>query len=132
MKEIIDSFSIQKQVKLKIKIMLTNQEMLKIAEQFTRKIVDKNFAPNIVLEEAIEKPYGNIYRYQSKEFLLTKDIYKAVTPATPFLVEKKTGRVVNFASAMSLENNIKAYENGTMSRASDTYWYPDEDRFSSK
>ncbi len=35
--------------------MLTDQEMLKIAEQFTRKIVDKNFAPDIVLEEAIKK-----------------------------------------------------------------------------
>ena len=112
--------------------MLTDQEMLKIAERFVRRIVDKNFAPNIVVEEAIKKPYGNIYRYQSKEFLLTKDIYKAITPATPFLVEKKIGRVVTFASAMSLDNNIKAYETETMGRSSDLYWYPDEDRFSSK
>jgi hypothetical protein len=94
--------------------------------------VDENFAPDIVLEEAIKKAYGNIYRYQSKEFILTKDMYKAITPATPFLVEKKTGRVVTFASAMSLENNIKAYENGTMSRALDTYWYPDKDHFDYK
>ena len=115
--------------------MLTDQEMLEIAERYLKKSKElggTKLEIVILHEETIKQPYGNIYFCQSKEFLLTKDIYKAITPATPFLVEKKTGRVVNFASAMSLENNIKAYENGTMSRASDTYWYPDEDRFSSK
>jgi len=53
LKEVIDNLSIQKLVNKNR--MLTDQEMLKIAEQFTRKIVDKNFAPDIVLEEAIKK-----------------------------------------------------------------------------
>lgn len=111
---------------------LTDQEMLNIAERFLIRIVDKGYEPIIVQEETIKKSYGNIYRYQSKEFLLTRDLYKALTPATPFLVEKITGRVVTFASAMSLENNIKSYEDGTMTRSLDLYWYPDEDRFDYK
>lgn len=112
--------------------MLTDQEMLNIAERFLIRIVDKDYEPIIVQQETIKKSYGNIYRYQSKEFLLTRDLYKALTPATPFLVEKITGRVVTFASAMSLENNIKSYEDETMTRSLDLYWYPDEDRFDYK
>lgn len=50
----------------------------------------------------------------------------------PFLVEKSTGRVVAFASAMSLENNIKLYENGTMTPSLYSYCYPEEDRFDYK
>jgi len=112
--------------------MFTDQEMLKIAEQFTRKIVDKNFAPDIVLEEAIKKAYGNIYCYQSKEFLMTRDFNKHLAGNAPFLVEKGTGRVVSFGTRMRLENYLQAYENGTMSTALNTYWYPDEDRFDYK
>lgn len=112
--------------------MLTDQEMLAIAERFIRRIVDKHIEPIILLEEIIKKNYGNIYRYQSKEFLLTRDFNKALGGNAPFLVEKKTGRVVTFASAMRLEDSVKAYENGTMGKSLDLYWYPDEDRFDYK
>ncbi|WP_262484176.1 hypothetical protein [Chryseobacterium sp. CBo1] len=42
------------------------------------------------------------------------------------------GRVVSFGTAGILEREIKAYENGTLSTALDSYWYPDEDRFDYK
>jgi len=112
--------------------MLTDQEMLKIAKRFIRRIVDQDIEPIILMEEIIKKNYGNIYRYQSKEFLLTRDFNKALGGNAPFLVEKKTGRVVTFSSRMTLDNNMKAYENANMAPSSDLYWYPDEDRFSSK
>jgi hypothetical protein len=80
--------------------MLTDQQMLKIAQRFVRRIVDKDIEPIILLEEIIKKNYGNIYRYQSKEFLLTRDFNKALGGNAPFLVEKKTGRVVTFSSRM--------------------------------
>ncbi|WEK69005.1 MAG: hypothetical protein P0Y62_14265 [Candidatus Chryseobacterium colombiense] len=106
--------------------------MLAIAERFIKRRVDKDTEAVILHEETIKKPYGNIHYFQSKEFLLTRDFNKVLTGNPPFLVEKNTGRVVSFGTRMRLENYIQAYENGTMSTALDTYWYPDEDRFDYK
>lgn len=112
--------------------MLTHQEMQAIAERFMKRRVDKDTEALILDEETIKKPYGNIYYFQSKEFLLTRDFNKVLTGNPPFLVEKNTGKVVSFGTRMRLENYIQAYENGTMSTALDTYWYPEEDRFDYK
>jgi hypothetical protein len=115
--------------------MLTDKEMLNIAERYLKRKGEfggSEIEVVILKEEIIKKSYGNIYYYQSKEFILTGNINKALTPGTPFLVEKSTGRVVAFASAMSLENNIKSYENGKMTPSLDLYWYPDENRFDYK
>ncbi|GEN78148.1 hypothetical protein [Chryseobacterium hagamense] len=69
--------------------MLTDQEMLKIAEKFIRRKVHESIEPIILHEETIKKPYGNIYYYQSKEFLMTRDFNKHLAGNAPFLVEKK-------------------------------------------
>ncbi|OCK50475.1 hypothetical protein BA768_04805 [Chryseobacterium sp. CBo1] len=110
--------------------MLTDQEMLEIAERFMKRIVDKETEAVILHEETIKKPYGNIYFFQAKEFLLTRDFNKVLTNNPPFLVEKEKGRVVNLGPLRRLEYEIQAYENGTMKPTMDLYWYPDEDRFS--
>ncbi|MDR6158692.1 MULTISPECIES: hypothetical protein [Chryseobacterium] len=73
--------------------MLTDKEMLKIAEKFIRRKVDESIEPIILHEETIKKPYGNIYYYQSKEFLITRDFNKHLAGNAPFLVEKESGRV---------------------------------------
>jgi hypothetical protein len=115
--------------------MLTDKEILNIAEPYLKRKGEfggSDIEVVVLTEEIIKKDYGSIYYYQSKEFILTGNINKALTPGTPFLVEKSTGRVVAFASAMSLENNIKLYENGTMTPSLYSYWYPEEDRFDYK
>lgn len=80
----------------------------------------------------LKKKYGNIYFYNSKEYVLTGDFNKSLMGNAPFLVENKTGRVVNFSTSTILEKEIQSYEKGTILPSSDLYWYPDEDRFSSK
>ncbi|MDR3024041.1 hypothetical protein [Chryseobacterium sp.] len=112
--------------------MLTDQEMLKVAENFLKRMVKKGIETMIYADAIIKKPYGNIYRYNTKEFILTGDFNKSLVGGGPFLVEKETGRVVSLGTMYSLEDRIKAYENGTMTTALDTYWYPDEDRFDYK
>ena len=116
--------------------MLTDQEMLEIAELYLKSRAEhfggSDIAVVILTDHTIKKPYGNIYDYQSKEFLLTGNFNKTLVGNAPFLVEKKMGRVVQFGTAEILERQLKAYENGTMSTALDTYWYPDEDRFDYK
>lgn len=117
---------------MKHKIMLTDEKMLEIAERYLSKMVDNKIETVIILEETIKKPYGNIYLYNSKQFILTEDFKYAVGGNAPFLVEKETGRVVTFGTAGRLEDYIMAYENGTLSTALDNYWYPDEDRYDYK
>ncbi|MDR3024040.1 hypothetical protein [Chryseobacterium sp.] len=113
--------------------MLTDKEMLDIAERYLGKRRGKSsIEPMIYENEIIKKSYGSIYFYDSKEYILTGNFNKSLAGNAPFLVEKKTGRVVQFSTAGILENDIKAYENGTLSTSLHTYWYPDEDRFDYK
>ncbi|MDR3024039.1 YrhB domain-containing protein [Chryseobacterium sp.] len=114
--------------------MLTDKEMLDIAERYLQRLGKrgKHIEVMIYIDDIIKKPYGNIYFYNSKEYILTGNFNKSLVGNAPFLVEKKTGRVVGFGTAGRLEDYIEAYENGTLSTALDTYWYPDEDRFDYK
>lgn len=112
--------------------MLTDKEMLQIAERYLEKISEEGIEAMLYSDDIIKKPYGNIYLHNSKQFILTGDFKYAVGGNAPFWVEKETGRVVTFGTAGRLEDYIKAYENGTLSAALDTYWYPDEDWYDYK
>ncbi|WP_294299342.1 hypothetical protein [uncultured Chryseobacterium sp.] len=52
--------------------MLTDQEMLAIAKRFIRRIVNKRIEP-MLYDDIIRKPYGNIYHFNSKEYILIGD-----------------------------------------------------------
>lgn len=116
--------------------MLTDKEMLATAERYLKSKAEhfggSDIEVVIITEETIKKPYGNIYRYQSKEYIETGDFNKSLTGHAPFLVEKNSGRVVGFGTAGSLESYIEDYENGRLVPALTRYWYPDEDRFDYK
>lgn len=111
--------------------MLSEEEMLSIAEQY---ISFEGEEIEIVLLESytIRKPYGNIYYYNSKEYIETGEDRYSLIGNAPFLVEKETGRVVSFGTAQSLDYYIEAYENGTLVPSLDRYWYPDEERYDYK
>ncbi len=112
--------------------MLTGKEMLHIAQQFLKKLGEGGDDIEVVIDKVIKKPYGNVYSYDSKEYLLSGNFNKSLVGNAPFLVEKKSGRVVGFGTANSLENYLQNYENGTLTLSLDRYWYPDEDRFDYK
>ncbi|GAA4163492.1 hypothetical protein GCM10022217_32560 [Chryseobacterium ginsenosidimutans] len=117
--------------------MLTDKEMLKIAERYLKSIGEHFGGADIEViietDSIIKKPYGNIYYYDSKEYILTGNFDKSLVGNAPFLVENKpNGRVICFGTSNSLEYFIQAYENGTMTPSLDLYWYPDEDRFDYK
>lgn len=115
--------------------MLTDQEMLIIAERYLKRkgeIGGSHIEVVILTDLTIKKPYGNIYDYQSKEYVLTGNFNKSLTGHAPFLVEKKSGRVVRFGTAGSLESYIADYEKGILTPTLTRYWYPEEDRFDYK
>ncbi|MET3536655.1 hypothetical protein [Chryseobacterium limigenitum] len=67
--------------------MLTVQEMLAIAERYLKRKGEfggSDIEVVILTEETIKKPYGNIYDYQSKEYILTGDFNKSLTGHAPF------------------------------------------------
>ncbi len=113
--------------------MLTDKEMLSIAERYLKRRGEFGGSEiEVIIDDIIKKSYGNIYHYNSKEYLLTGNFNKSLVGNAPFLVEKETGRVVGFGTSGSLEDYLEAYENGTFTSALNTYWYPDEDRFDYK
>ncbi|MEF9480067.1 YrhB domain-containing protein [Chryseobacterium sp. 1B4] len=69
--------------------MLTEKEMLIIAERFLKKLGEGGENIEVVIDKVIITPYGNVYSYDSKEYLLTGDFNKSLVGNGPFLVEKK-------------------------------------------
>lgn len=104
--------------------MLTEQEVIEIAENYVSKQSEKSGYDLVILDNAeIKKPYGIIFRYNTKKFNQTRDFNdKTLIGNTPFLVENKTGKIVIFGSSNELDYYIKEYESGrwpNMPRLSD-------------
>ncbi|WP_298901164.1 hypothetical protein [uncultured Psychroserpens sp.] len=114
--------------------MLTEQEMLEIAEKFLRKMEETSDLELMLYpdNQVVRKPYGNIYYFDSIKHITTGEHKYAIVGAAPFLVEKEKRRIVTFSTANTLESQLPDYENGTMVPSLHTYWYPDEDRYSHK
>jgi len=112
---------------LKLNTMLTEKEMLEIARKYMKR-QNRNENYDLVITLVENKQYGNIYYFQTREYLETRNTDHALTNGYPFLVENTKRRVVQFG--WPIEERIKQYENGTMVPTLHTFWYPDEDRFS--
>jgi hypothetical protein len=98
--------------------MLTDQEMLAIEERYLKSRAEhfggSDIEVVILTDLTIKKPYGNIYDYQSKEYVLTGNFSKSLVGNANFSVEKNSGRVVSVGTAGSLESYIEDYENGIL------------------
>ncbi|MFK7747267.1 MAG: hypothetical protein AB8B65_02635 [Kordia sp.] len=104
--------------------MLTEQEMLEVAKKYMSFISNDTVEIIVIDQLTIKKSYGNIYYSENKKYFETGDFkYHVITG--PFLVEKATGRVVNFGTARAVEFYIDAYEKGNLELSLDLYWYPD-------
>nr|WP_321233929.1 hypothetical protein [uncultured Psychroserpens sp.] len=100
-----------------------------VAEHYISFMSNEDIELIIYPSRTIQKPYGNIYFYDSKRHFETGEFSYHV-PSGPFLVEKETGRVVSFGTAYPKEYYFEAYENGTLQPSLDLYWYPEEERYS--
>lgn len=112
--------------------MLTDKEMEQIGERFIAKLSKESGIEMVLSDELAGKSYGNVYHFESKEYLLTGDSGKALVGNGFFMVEKRTGRVIKFGTSGSLESHLEAYENDSFQPGLRGYWYPDEDRYDNK
>lgn len=110
--------------------MLTEKDMLEIAEKYLKKMEEEE-GDELIITETIKKPLGNIYRFGIKLFYETLDPKYAIN-ASPFLVEKEYRRVLHFGTHYSYEEQYEDYKNGDFQTSLHSFWYPDEDRYSHK
>ena len=81
--------------------------MLEIANDYITSINQSQ-----INELTINKDYGYVIFFTSKKYYETGDDKYAVVGNGPFLVENKTGKVVQFGTAMDVDYYLEEYENG--------------------
>lgn len=72
--------------------------------------LDEDF--DIMQDAIIEKKYGWLIFAQTKDYIRTKNPIYSVIGSGGTLVEKATGRCIEFGSAYSTEENLEIYERG--------------------
>lgn len=92
--------------------MLTEQEVIEIAAHYVKKRSTK-YDLVILDNEAIKKPYGMIFFYNTRKFNETRNPDdNTLLGNAPFLVEYKTGKIIIFGTSRSDEYYIEEYEAG--------------------
>jgi hypothetical protein len=64
----------------------------------------------IIDNETIEKEYGWVFFYQTKEYLKTGSIVDALVGNAPYIVNKYTGELEETGTANPIEYYIEKYE----------------------
>ena len=64
----------------------------------------------IIDDETIEKEYGWVFFYQTKDYLQTGDIVDALAGNAPYIVNKYTGDIIETGTANPIEDYIAEYE----------------------
>lgn len=99
-----------KGLKIKGEFIKTIKTMITFEEA---EIIAKNkISSEHSIVKKIKKPYGWYFFSQHNEFIRTRNIQYLEVGSGGFIVEKETGRVVEFGSAYSLEKNFEIYEKG--------------------
>ena len=87
---------------------------LQDAEKIMREYIDSTFVSLgrlvILREETMEKDYGWIFRFTSQDYLEGKTKYVPLGNG-PVLIEK-SGKIVQFPTAIPFEKALKRYEAG--------------------
>ncbi|KQT24244.1 hypothetical protein ASG22_09515 [Chryseobacterium sp. Leaf405] len=96
--------------------MLTEKELIKLANDYVTCFEDEVGEALVVPDELmIKKSYGIYFRYHSKIYYETKDPIHKLLGNGPFLVENKTGKIIEFGTAHNIEFYIQEYEAGRYS-----------------
>ena len=66
----------------------------------------------IIEEQTIEKPYGWVFFYQSKQYLESDDIRGLLVGNSPILFEKDTGKMIGTGTGKDINYYLDLYEKG--------------------
>lgn len=90
--------------------MINFNEAKSLAISWIRDIQEPDNELCLVLEETIEKPYGWIFFYNSKQFLEKHDFDYAIAGNAPILVDRN-GSIHLTGTAEPIEFYIKIFDN---------------------
>jgi len=71
---------------------------------------EQNVELAIIDGETINKEYGWVFFYQTKDYLESGDIVDALVGNAPFIVNKYTGELIETGTANPVEEYIAVYE----------------------
>lgn len=94
--------------------MISKKHLKEIAEKYVNEMEKRGeIKLSILYDLSIEKDYGTIFFYNTLKYYQTKDEKENILVGNaPFLVEKETGKIIDFGTARSEEYYIKEYEAG--------------------
>lgn len=94
--------------------MLTEQEVIEIAENYIKERKEKSGLDLVILDnETIKKPYGIIFRYNTKKYNDTRnDDDNTLFGNAPFLVQNNNGKIILLGTGREIEYYIQEYEAG--------------------
>lgn len=95
-------------------MMKTRNEIEEIAKKYVSKMESEgDIRLSLLYDLSIEKDYGIVFFYNTLKYYETKDEKENILVGNaPFLVEKKTGNIIDFGTARSEEYYLKEYEAG--------------------
>ena len=85
---------------------------LQQAEKLVHDYLHDNKDYELIIDLWMEKPYGWIFEYQTKEYIETGNVSAAVAGNAPILFEKETGKIIPLGIAPSPNYYIELYEKG--------------------
>ncbi len=95
-------------------IMLSKKEIIKKAENYVKSMEeDGKDKFSLLYDLIIEKDYGIVFFYNTLKYYKTKnEKYNILIGNAPFLIEYKSGNIIDFGTSRAEEYYIKEYEAG--------------------
>lgn len=80
-----------------------------------QKLIEKELSKStvdccIIEDETLERAWGWVFFYQSKEYIQTGDLQYMLAGNAPYIVNRSSGKVTLTGTAYAIEEYIQAYE----------------------
>ncbi len=84
---------------------------LELAESYLRpEMCPHNDDLPLVITETLDKPWGWVFFYTTQLFVETKDFSAALAGNGPFIIERKSGRILDTGTAWPIDFYLANYE----------------------
>lgn len=91
--------------------MISREEARALAESdLTEQGLNADDAVDILDDATIERPWGWVFFYQTREFIETGDPLRGLLGNAPLIVERHSGRVIPTGTAHSIEFYVENFE----------------------
>ena len=91
--------------------MLTRDQAKQLVQsQLDSQVTEMDCGAAVIDSATLERPFGWVFFYQSKEYLLTGNYSAQLAGNAPLIVNRHTGQVIATGTAKPVEEYIARYE----------------------